>query len=79
MSSSEKLTYKRTLRQVFICLRPGTPAVTHCVRVYSILIHTGKGGVEPEGRLEGQQFTKLGRKYQHDWLYLQSVNSDKHR
>jgi hypothetical protein len=33
-----------------------------------ILIHTGKGGegdIEPERRLEGQQFTKLGRKYQH--------------
>jgi hypothetical protein len=28
--------------------------------------------------LEGQQFTKLGRKYQQDWLYLQSLNSDKH-
>ncbi len=24
--------------------------------------------VEPERRLEGQRFTKLGRKYQHDWL-----------
>ncbi len=32
---------------------------------------------EYERRLEGQQFTKLGRKYQHDWLYLQSRNSDK--
>ena len=47
------LTCKETLRRVFICLR--------------IIIHTGKGGrVEPERRLEGQQFTKLGRKYQHD-------------
>ncbi len=36
------------------------------------------GRVEPERRLEGQQFTKLGRKYQHDSLYLQSINSDKH-
>jgi hypothetical protein len=39
---------------------------------------TGKwkgGRVEPERRLEGQQFTKLGRKYLHDWLYLQSINS----
>jgi hypothetical protein len=32
------------------------------------------GRVEPERRLEGQQFTKLPRKYQ---LYLQSINSDK--
>jgi hypothetical protein len=33
-----------------------------------ILIHTGKGGrgrFEPEIRLEGQNFIKLGRKYQH--------------
>jgi hypothetical protein len=46
---------------------------------YSILIHTGRGGsrgrVEPERRGEGQQFTKLGRKYQHD---LQTINSAKH-
>ncbi len=44
------------------------------------LIHTGKGGggrVEPERKVEGQQFTKLGRKYHRDLLYLQSVNSDK--
>jgi hypothetical protein len=45
-------------------------ALTHCIRVYSILFHTGKGGgvgkSEPERRLEGQQFTKLGRKGQHD-------------
>jgi hypothetical protein len=44
-------------------------------------IHKGKGGgvrVEPERRREGQQFTKLGRKYQHDLLYLQSINFDKH-
>ncbi len=39
---------------------------------YTVLIHTGGGGggVEPERRGEGQQFTKLGRKYLHDWLYL---------
>jgi hypothetical protein len=40
----------------------------------------GRGRVEPERRLEGQQFTKLGQKYQHDRLYeyLQSINSDEH-
>ncbi len=40
----------------------------------------GKGErVEPERLLEGQQFTKLGwTKCQHDWPYLQSVNSEKH-
>jgi hypothetical protein len=47
----------------------GLCTLTHCKRVYSILIHTGNGGegrVQPERRLEGQQFTKLSRKYQHD-------------
>jgi hypothetical protein len=41
------------------------PHLTHCIRVYCILIHThreGGGGREPERRLEGQQFTKLGQK-----------------
>jgi hypothetical protein len=69
MSSSEKWTCKRTLQQVLICLRPRTPyppSLRHCIRVYSILIHTwkrgrggGEGGVEQEGRSKGQQFTKL--------------------
>ncbi len=64
-------------------LWPHTP-LTHCILAYCILItythlHTEKGGSdEPERRLKGQQFTKLGQKYQHDWLYLQSINSDKH-
>ncbi len=77
------MTCKGTLRQVFICLRPGTPYPTplaHCIRVFSILIYTGKGDrgrVESERRGEGQQFTKLGRKYQQDWLSLLSINSDK--
>jgi hypothetical protein len=35
------------------------------------------GRVETERRLEGQQFTKLGRKYQ-QYEYLQSINSDEH-
>jgi hypothetical protein len=52
-----------------ICLRPSplydppppTPALTHCIRVYIVLIHTGKGGGEltREKGLEGQQFTKI--------------------
>jgi hypothetical protein len=38
----------------------------------------GRGRVEPERRLEGQQFTKLGQKYQHIIeMYLQTINSDK--
>ncbi len=49
------------------------PPYTQYVRVVNILIHKGKGG-KVEG--ERQQFTKLGRKYQHEWLHLQSINSD---
>ncbi len=80
-----KLTCRGTLRLVFICLRPRNPFLpplqaVYVYLLYSILIYTGKGGgrVETERRLEGQQFTKLGRKYQHDWLYFQSINSEKH-
>ncbi len=41
---------------------------------YSISHREGGQGkrVEPERRLEGQQFRKLGRKYLRYWLYLQS-------
>jgi hypothetical protein len=69
MSSSKKMTCKMTLRLVFICLRPRTPypSLTYYIRVYFIkhmvLIHRerGEGGrVEPNRRLEGQQFTQLG-------------------
>jgi hypothetical protein len=84
----KKFPCKGTLRQVFICLRPRTPYIytsiplpLHTVRVYSILFTQGRGKegeVEPERRFQRQQFTQLGPKYQHDWLYLQSVNSDKH-
>ncbi len=53
----------------------------HCT-LYTSIVHTGKRGggerVELERRLEGQQFTKLGRKYQNGWPYLQYINSDKH-
>ena len=58
---------------------PTTPSQPHTVCIYCTLTQ-GRGGgrVEPQRRLEGQQFTKLGRKYQHDWMYLQSINSDKH-
>jgi hypothetical protein len=67
----KKLSYKGTLRQVFLCLRPRTqsPPFTHCIRVYNILFTQGRGEegiVEPERRLEGQQVSKLGGKHQHD-------------
>ncbi len=65
---------------MFICLTSRTtyPSFTHSIRVYNTDWEGGGGGrVEPERRLEEQQFTKLDRKYQHDCMYLQSINSDK--
>jgi hypothetical protein len=75
-------TIKRDFAAVFICLRPITPnPLAHCTdSTVQYLFTQGRGGggrVEPERRLEGQQFTKLGRKHPQDWLYLQSINSDK--
>jgi hypothetical protein len=84
MSSSKKFTCKRTFRQVFTCLRPGQnpippppPPFTLYTCIQYTYSHREGGRVEPERRGEGQQFTKLGGKYQHDYLYLQSINSDK--
>ncbi len=56
------------------------PPFPHCSiqYAYSHREEGDAGRAETERRLEGQQFTKLGRKYQHDWLNLQSINSDKH-
>ncbi len=76
-----KFTWKGSLRPMFVCLRnppllwPQTPCTPlHTVYVYTVYLFTqGKGGGEmhhAERRLERQQFTKLGRKYQHDWMYL---------
>ncbi len=46
----------------------------------SVLWHREGGGGELNQRegYKGQQFTMLGRNYRHDWLYLQSINSDTH-
>jgi hypothetical protein len=55
------------------------PPLTHCIRVYSILMYTlkwGGGRVEPERRGEGQQgrsqITQLGWKYQHVSIYTRN-------
>ncbi len=73
IEGNAKCRHLKKLRQVFICLMPRTA-------VYLFTQGRG-GGVEPERRLEGQQFTKLGRKYQkyqHYWLYHQSIDADEH-
>jgi hypothetical protein len=73
-----KFSWKGTLRQVFICLRPRT---TYPPQSPPLNLR-----VEPERWGEGQQgrvqITKLGTKYQYVWKYARNwlfpVNSDKH-
>jgi hypothetical protein len=70
MSSFKKIYQERDFT-AGICLSEAqnpilSPTRSHCILVYlySVLIHTGKGGgrrAEPERRGEGQQFTKLDR------------------
>jgi hypothetical protein len=63
MSSS-----KGTLRQIFICLRRRTPYPSPLHTKYLFWREGGEQS-ELERKVDGQQFTKLGRKYQHVWLY----------
>ncbi len=55
------------------------PVHTVCILYHIFTQRRGWRGGESWTRekIRAQQFTKLGRKYQHDWLYLQSMNSDK--
>ncbi len=73
MSSSKKLHVKGLCGRYLSEAQnqePHTPPHLHTVYVYTVyLFKQVRGGEE-------QQFTKLGRKYQRDWLYLQSINSD---
>jgi hypothetical protein len=51
---------------------PHTPPHTH-------LFTQGRGGgIEPERRYREATVHKVGSNYQHDWLYLQYIKSDKH-
>jgi hypothetical protein len=56
----QNIVYNRTQH-------PPSPSQPHTVCIYCTLIWGG-GRVDPERRLEGQQFTKIerGRKYKHD-------------
>ncbi len=80
----KKLTCKGTLQQVFICLghRTPYPPLTHCERTckqctYYYSHSEGGRGEELNQRGGGgrQQFHKARLKNQHDWLYLQSINT----
>jgi hypothetical protein len=65
----------RLLQNMVSNTPPHPLPATH--RLYILYYDKKRGGrVEPERRLKGQQFIKLGPKYQHDLLYLQSINSD---
>jgi hypothetical protein len=58
---------------------PSSPLV-HTGRIYAQFpIHTGKGEMWTNEKVRGALVHTRGRKYQHDWLYLQSINSIKHQ
>jgi hypothetical protein len=66
-------------------LRPALsydPPPTHCIRVYTIQYtysHREGGEELTREKVRGAIVHKAGRKYQHDLLYLQSLNSVKHQ
>ncbi len=69
-----------TWRQVFICLGLPAPPPVHTVWIHTpvrVLIQPGGWGGGAGGwtseKVRGATVHKRGRKYQHDWLYLQST------
>jgi hypothetical protein len=74
------MTSKGTLRQVFyLSVAPSPPScdpvvpptLTHCIRVYNILIQYshregGRGGELTREKVRGAMVIKAGLKYQHD-------------
>jgi len=79
----KKLTWKKDFAAHVFLYEAQNPihcTLYMCIPVqYNYSRREGGGGrVEPERRGKEQQFTKLGRKYQHNWLYVQSINFDKH-
>ncbi len=51
------------------------PTLSHTLSVCTVLWYReGRGGGESWTREKVREFTKLGRKYQHDWMYLRSIN-----
>ncbi len=85
---------KGTLRQVFYLSEapsppmtpyPPPPVSTVCVHSIHILIFLyshregGEGGELTIEKIRGAIVDKANQKYQHDWLYLRSINSIKHQ
>ncbi len=70
MSSSKKidLLLRDFAAGVYLYVPPPPPNTLYpCTQYeYTYSHREGGGGIEPERKLEGQQYTKLGRKYQHD-------------
>ncbi len=69
MSSAKNYLYRDFAAGVYLseAQNPIPPTLTHCMRLYNLLFHIGKEGMDG-GELnqrEGErlQFTKLGRKY----------------
>ncbi len=85
----KKLTCKGTLLQVFYLPEALSPPMTPCPPLHTEFYHTvyffthgrGDGGelTRDWEKVRGAIVHKAGRKYQHDWLYLQPVNSIKHQ
>ena len=80
MSSSKKIICKGTLLSEAQNPIPCSPFLT--VHVYTIYLFTQgrEAGVWSWTREKVRKATvhNFGRKYQHDWLHLQSINSYKH-
>ncbi len=79
MSSSKKIyLYVQGLCESQNTLPPSPyPLYIKCLLIqYSH--REGGGELNKREEERGKQFTKLGQKYQHDGLYLQSINSYKH-
>jgi hypothetical protein len=68
MPSSKKIYMKRDFAAGVYLLRHTLPYTLYtCIKYTYLHRKEGmRGRVEPVRRLEGQQFTKLDRKYQHD-------------
>ncbi len=54
---------------------PPSRNIPYCIINTPVLNHTGWGEGWTSEKIRGALVHKRGQKYQHDWLYLQSINS----